>query len=247
MCSRAAALGTLRDLGQLRLRDFTPEMWPRPHIAPTDPMPVLRAAGETLVAAVAAWGKPGSDLTTTHARADRVAGSPLWAPLAASRSCRGVAVVTHAWEPFTARTVQQMGDGLATANVGAAAVAAAKAGQTVWHGVRRRDGDPLLLACLVDAAAPAAWMSLVTVPSGTVLARVHRAKDSGQPREAALLPTPEDALAWLDMGDLDALRGGTEAELEWWRAPDGCMGRDVGPLVKLGAWSPVPKQQRTLF
>lgn len=258
VCSRAAALGMLRDAGQLHLQDFQ-GVWPRPTIAPTDPMPVVRlappgpaegpaaGAGSPTLAplSLAAWGKPGSDLSTTHARADRVADSPLWAPLLCSPTGRAVAVVSHGWEPFTARTVEQMGRAVAVANVGPDAVQAAEAGTTVWHGFRRQDGAPMLLACLVDVADGAPWLSLVTVPSGPVLARVHRAKQSGEPREAALLREGGEALAWLQTGDVSALRGATDAELTWWRTPDGCMARDADPLLKTQAWR--PGAQRRLF
>src|ERR1041385_1454975 len=126
---------------QLELQHFHPEYLDRPTINPTDPMPVVVHQTGDLTLALAAWGRPGADISTMNARSDNLDKSPLWSPLATNARHRAVAVLSHGFEPFTKLTHDQMGHDLAVKNIGEQAVNEALAGKTVWHGIKRRDGD----------------------------------------------------------------------------------------------------------
>lgn len=254
MCNRAAAL-----LSKERVPDFARQMqlsrWdddavPRANIAPTDPMPVIVNEPGGLALVSAAWGRPAASIATMNARDDNLERSPLWAPLAANRRHRAVAVLTHGFEPLTALTVQQMGRAVAVANVGEPAVREAESGRTVWHGFARRDGEPMLVAALVDVnEQQRRWATLVTTRAGPVFSRIHRAKAHGEEREVAGLRTAEEAQAWLagsaDYGGL--LRAGGDDLLRCWRCPPDCMKKDADPLLKTQGWTPPAEKQRTLF
>src|ERR1051326_8626559 len=135
---------------QLELERWSDEMFDLPTINPTDPAPVVVNDGTGRNLVLASWGKPDSAISTMNARDDNLDKSPLWCPLVSNRRRRGVIVLSHGFEPLTALTVQQMGRDVAVRNVGEAAVRDAEAGKTVWHGFKRRDGDPMLVAALVD-------------------------------------------------------------------------------------------------
>lgn len=254
MCNKAAAVvkKERREAMQLQLsleQAIPREMLDLPTINPTDPLPVVVNEGRGLQLVHASWGKRSS-ISTMNARDDNLEKSPLWSPLLASKRTRGVIVLSHGFEPLTTLTVQQMGRDVAIRNVGEAAVREAESGKTVWHGFKRRDGEPMLVAALVDVDEDQRrWATMVTTQAGPVFSRIHRAKLKGEEREIANLRTPGEAKAWLsgtmDYGGL--LRGGGEDFLESWRCPPDCMKKDADPMAKLESWTPPVEKQRTLF
>jgi putative SOS response-associated peptidase YedK len=238
-------------LGQLKLSSFGDGVLPRPNIAPTDPLPVVvhdDQGGLTLV--TASWGKPDSAIATMNARDDRLLESPLWSPLVANKRTRGVIVLSHGFEPFTKLTMEQMGPEVARANVGDQAIKEAVAGRTVWHGFKRRDGQPMLVAALVDIDdQQRRWATMVTTHAGPVFSRIHRAKSHGEEREVASLRNIDEVNEWMS-GALDynhLLRGAGEDFMESWRCPPDCMKKDADPLLKTMVWAPPREKQRTLF
>jgi putative SOS response-associated peptidase YedK len=235
---------------QLRLEQANPKMFEFPTINPTDPMPVVINEGPGLAVAVASWGKPESLLATMNARDDNLQKSSLWNPLVSSKRGRGVIVLSHGFEPLTALTVQQMGRDVAVKNVGEAAVRDAESGKTVWHGFKRRDGDPMLVAALVDVDdQQRRWATMVTTQAGPVFSRIHRAKHKGEEREVANLRNPDEARDWLSgsMGYEALLRGAGDDFLESWRCPPDCMKKDADPMLKTQAWQLPAEKQRKLF
>ena len=255
MCNKAAAVvkKERREAMQLQLRlehAVTPEMLNLPTINPTDPLPVVVNQGAGRVLVTASWGKPGANIATMNARGDRLLESPMWSPLVANKRTRGVIVLSHGFEPLTALTVQQMGRDVAVKNVGEAAVRDAEGGKTVWHGFKRRDGAPMLVAALVDVDADQRrWATMVTTEAGPVFSRIHRAKTYGEEREIANLRNGAEAEDWLS-GSLEfkhLLRGGGDDFLESWRCPPEAMKKDADPLLKTQSWTPPTDKQRTLF
>ena len=254
MCNKAAAVvrKERREAMQLQLQleHMTEGLLNLPTINPTDPMPVVINQGEGLALVSASWGKPDSLVATMNARDDRLLESPLWSPLVANKRTRGVIVLSHGFEPLTGLTVQQMGRDVAVRNVGEPAVREAEAGKTVWHGFKRRDGEPMLVAALVDVDdQQRRWATMVTTQAGPVFSRIHRAKNKGEEREIANLRNAAEARKWLD-GSLEyrpLLRGGGDDFLESWRCPPNCMKKDADPLLKLQPWAPPVDAQKRLF
>jgi putative SOS response-associated peptidase YedK len=251
MCNRAAALLKPEALGQLKLSSFGVDVLPRPNIAPTDPLPVVVHDGQGGLALVtASWGKPDSAIATMNARDDRLLESPMWSPLLANKRTRGVIVLSHGFEPFTKLTMEQMGPEVARANVGEQAIKEAVAGKTVWHGFKRRDGQPMLVAALVDIDdQQRRWATMVTTHAGPVFSRIHRAKAHGEEREVASLRNADEVNEWMS-GALDykhLLRGAGDDFMESWRCPPDCMKKDADPLLKTQTWVPTIEKQRTLF
>lgn len=255
MCNKAAAVvkKERREAMQLQLsleQAIPRELLELPTINPTDPLPVVVNQGNGLQLVHASWGKPAASIATMNARDDNLEKSPLWSPLVTSKRTRGVIVLSHGFEPLTALTVQQMGRDVAIKNVGEPAVREAESGKTVWHGFKRRDDAPMLVAALVDVdEEQRRWATMVTTQAEPVFSRIHRAKAHGEEREIANLRTTEEAKAWLS-GSMDyrpLLRGGGEDFLESWRCPPDCMKKDADPLLKLQAWTPPAEKQRKLF
>lgn len=255
MCNKAAAVvrKERREALQLQLQlehAISPKMLERPTINPTDPMPVVVHQGNGLAVAMASWGKPEAAISTMNARADRLVESPLWSPLVGNKRTRGVIVLSHGFEPLTALTVQQMGRDVAIRNVGEPSVKEAESGKTVWHGFKRRDGEPMLVAALVDIdEKQRRWATMVTTEAGPVFSRIHRAKAHGEEREIANLRNADEAREWLS-GSLDyrhLFRGGGDDFLESWRCPPEAMKKDADPMLKAQAWTPPAEKQRTLF
>lgn len=255
MCNRAAAVVKKERREAMKLQLQLEHMYEPaldlPTINPTDPMPVVvNEPNGTRSLVAAAWGKPGTGLSTMNARSDRLEASQLWAPLVTSKRGRGVIVLSHGFEPLTALTVQQMGRSTAVANVGEAAVKDAESGTTVWHGFKRRDGEPMLVAALVDVDdQQRRWATMVTTEAGPVFSRIHRAKLKGEEREIANLRSSKEVDAWLsgttDYGSL--LRGAGDDFLESWRCPPNAMKKDADPMLKTQEWTPPAEKQRTLF
>lgn len=251
MCNRAAALLKPEALGQLKLSSFGVDVLPRPNIAPTDPLPVIVHDGQGGLALVSAvWGKPGANIATMNARGDRLLESPMWSPLVGNKRTRGVIVLSHGFEPLTALTVQQMGRDVAVRNVGEATVREAESGKTVWHGFKRRDGEPMLVAALVDVAEDQRrWATMVTTEAGPVFSRIHRSKTYGEEREIANLRSASEAYDWLS-GSMEfnhLFRGGGDDFLQSWRCSPDAMRKDANPVVKLEPWTAPAEKQRTLF
>lgn len=254
MCNKAAAVVKKERREamklQLQLEHMYDDALNVPTINPTDPLPVVVHQGDGLALVTAVWGKPGTGLSTMNARADRLLESPMWSPLVANKRTRGVIVLSHGFEPLTALTVQQMGREVAIRNVGEAAVREAEGGKTVWHGFKRRDGDPMLVAALVDVDQDQRrWATMVTTEAGPVFSRIHRAKTHGEEREIANLRNADEAQEWLagSLGYKHLLSGGGEDFLESWRCPPDAMRKDADPLLKLNAWMPPAEKQRKLF
>lgn len=254
MCNKAAAVvkKERRDAMKLQLQlehIYNPAL-DLPTINPTDPMPVVINQGDKRALVSASWGKPEAAISTMNARDDRLLESPMWSPLAANKRTRGVIVLTHGFEPFTAITVQQMGRPTAVANVGEAAVKDAESGKTVWHGFKRRDGEPMLVAALVDVDdQQRRWATMVTTQAGPVFSRIHRAKAHGEEREIANLRSPAEVDEWL-RGTIDyrgLLRGAGDDFLESWRCPPNAMKKDADPTLKMQPWNPPVEKQRRLF
>jgi putative SOS response-associated peptidase YedK len=257
MCNRVAALLKPEALaGQLKITEFEDGALPRPNVAPTDPMPAIINSPNGLRLVSAKWGKPGANISTMNARDDNLEG-PTWGPMLRNKSGRAVVPISHGFEPFTATTLEQMGHDEAVKNLGGAAVKEIESGatKTLWHGIKRRDGKPMLIAALVDVDdEQRRWTTLVTAPAGPVFSRIHRAKLHGQPREIVTLRTPAEAEEWLS-GTMDyrhLLRGAGDDLMESWRCPPEAMKKDADPLLKTQAWAPstqppVPKGQNRLF
>jgi putative SOS response-associated peptidase YedK len=170
--------------------------------------------------------------------------------LVANKRNRGVIVLSHGFEPFTKTTLEQMGRDVARANVGEYAVKEALAGETAWHGFRRRDGQPMLIAALVDVdEEQRRWATMVTTDAGPVFSRIHRAKAHGEEREVASLRNANEVSEWMSgsMAYKHLLRGADDDFMESWRCPPGCMKKDADPLLKTQAWMPPAEKQRTLF
>lgn len=255
MCNKAAAVvkKERREALQLQLRlehAIPRELLELPTINPTDPLPVVVNQGEGFAMVLASWGKPGANIATMNARGDRLLESPMWAPLVANKRTRGVIVLSHGFEPLTALTVQQMGRDVALQNVGEAAVRDAEGGKTVWHGFKRRDGEAMFVAALVDVDQDQRrWATMVTTEAGPVFSRIHRAKAHGEEREIANLRSLAEVEDWLS-GSLEfkhLLRGGGDDFLESWRCAPDAMKKDSDPMLKLQPWSPPMDRQRTLF
>lgn len=195
-------------------------------------------------------GQAGHAHRHNDARDDNLAKSPLWSPLVANKRTRGVIVLSHGFEPFTKLTMEQMGPDVAKANVGEAAIKEALAGKTVWHGFRRRDHKPMLIAALVDVDdQQRRWATMVTTEAGPVFSRIHRAKHRGEEREVANLRSPGEVDTWLS-GAMDygyLLRGAGDDFLESWRCAPDAMKKDADPMLKVQAWTPPAEKQRTLF
>lgn len=251
MCNRAAALVKPEALGQLKLSAFATDVLPRPNISLTDPMPTIVHDGHGGLKLVnAVWGNPNSDLSTANARDDRLEKSNTWKPLLERKDGRAVVVLSHGFEPFTKVTVGQMGRAVAIRNVGEDVVKEAESGKTVWHGIKRRDGQPMFIAALTDVdAQERRWATLVTTQAGPVFERIHRAKHAGEPREIASLRNVEEVHAWMngsmDIGGL--VRGSGPDFMESWRCPTDCMKKDADPLLKTKPWTPAVQPQRKLF
>lgn len=255
MCNKAAAVVKKERREAMKLQLQIEHMYERAldlaTINPTDPLPVvINDPTGTRGLVSASWGKPDSAFATMNARGDRLLESPMWSPLVGNKRTRGVIVISHGFEPLTALTVQQMGRATAVANVGEAAVKEAESGKTVWHGFKRRDGEPMLVAALVDVNdQQRRWATMVTTEAGPVFSRIHRAKAHGEEREIANLRDAHEALDWLS-GSLDfkhLLRGGGDDFLESWRCAPDAMKKDSDPLAKLEAWKPPVDRQKTLF
>lgn len=255
MCNKAAAVVKKERREAMKLQLQLEHMYEPalalPTINPTDPMPVVvNEPNGTRSLVAAAWGKPDTGLSTMNARGDRLQESQLWAPLVTTKRGRGVIVLSHGFEPLTALTVQQMGRTTAVANVGEAAVKDAEAGKTVWHGFKRRDGEPMLVAALVDVdEQQRRWATMVTTEAGPVFSRIHRAKAHGEEREVANLRSAAEVDFWLS-GTMDyrgLLRGAGDDFLESWRCPPDAMKKDADPLLKMSAWTPPVEKQKTLF
>ncbi|MHB1260282.1 MAG: SOS response-associated peptidase family protein [Thermoplasmatota archaeon] len=255
MCNRAAAVVKKERREAMKLQLQLEHMYEPaldlPTINPTDPMPVVvNEPNDTRSLVSAAWGKPDTGLSTMNARGDRLEKSPMWAPLVTTKRGRGVIVLSHGFEPLTALTVQQMGRETAIANVGEAAVKDAESGTTVWHGFKRRDGEPMLVAALVDVDdQQRRWATMVTTEAGPVFSRIHRAKHKGEEREIANLRSLNEVDAWLN-GALDyqgLLRGAGDDFLESWRCPPGAMKKEADPGLKMQTWAPPVEKQRKLF
>lgn len=254
MCNKAAAVVKKERREamhlQLQLEHMADGILNLPTINPTDPLPVVVHQGNSLALVPASWGKPEGAISTMNARADRLLESPLWSPLVGNKRTRGVIVLSHGFEPLTALTVQQMGRDVTIRNVGEAAVREAESGKTVWHGFKRRDGEPMLVAALVDVdEQQRRWATMVTTEAGPVFSRIHRAKAHGEEREIANLRNPDEVRDWMS-GALDfkhLFRGGDDDFLESWRCPPDAMKKDADPLLKTQAWTPPVEKQRTLF
>ncbi len=254
MCNKAAAVVKKERREAMKLQLQLEHMYePALDLAtinPTDPMPVVVNDGEKRALVVASWGKPEAAISTMNARGDRLLESPLWSPLVGNKRTRGIIVLSHGFEPLTALTVQQMGRDVAVRNVGEAAVKDAEAGKTVWHGFKRRDGEPMLVAALVDVDdQQRRWATMVTTEAGPVFSRIHRAKAHGEEREIANLRNAEEARQWLS-GSLEfkhLLRGGGDDFLESWRCPPDAMKKDADPFLKTQVWTAPAEKQRTLF
>lgn len=255
MCNKAAAVVKKERREAMKLQLRLEHMYERaldlPTINPTDPLPVVvNEPSGTRSLVSASWGKPEAAIATMNARDDRLLESPLWSPLVANKRTRGVILLTHGFEPLTALTVQQMGRPAAVANVGEAAVKDAESGKTVWHGFKRRDGEPMLVAALVDVDdQQRRWATMVTTQAGPVFSRIHRAKAHGEEREIANLRSHDEVDEWLT-GAMDyrgLLRGAGDDFLESWRCPPDAMKKDADPLLKMQPWSPPAEKQRTLF
>lgn len=252
MCNRACAILEPKDLGnQLTLSSFEDGVLPRPNIAPTDPLPVIIHDGQGGMALVSAsWGKPETPIATMNARDDNLDKSPLWTPLVMNKRTRGVIVLSHGFEPFTKLTMEQMGAEVAKGNVGDYAIKEALSGKTVWHGFKRRDNKPMLIAALVDIDdQQRRWATMVTTGAGPVFSRIHRAKAHGEEREIASLRNTEEVQEWLS-GSLafkHLFRGAGDDFMESWRCPPDCMKKDADPLLKTRAWAPPAEKQRRLF
>jgi putative SOS response-associated peptidase YedK len=254
MCNKAAAVVKKERREAMKLQLQLEHMYEGalnlPTINPTDPLPVVVHQGDGLALVTASWGKPDSAIATMNARDDRLLESPMWSPLVANKRTRGVIVLSHGFEPLTALTVQQMGRDVAVRNVGEPAVRDAEGGKTVWHGFKRRDGEPMLVAALVDVDdQQRRWATMVTTHAGPVFGRIHRAKAHGEEREIANLRSAAEANQWLS-GAIDyrgLLRGAGDEFLESWRCAPDSMKKDADPLIKTQAWTPPADKQRTLF
>lgn len=252
MCNRAAACYTVGDFIQLKLADFGGGIeLPRLNLAPNSTLPVITHDGQGGLHLVgAAWGDPAASHSTFNARDDRLESAKTWSGLAGRADCHAIIVVSHAFEPFTQDTLAAMGEETATALLGTNAVQAARAGDTVWHGLHRRDGHPILIPALLGHRNGRPWATMVTTAGGPVFSRIHRAKASGDAREIVSLRDAAEVTAWMHPEEHDwraLLRPSTEDHMDVYRCPPGCMKMDAPLDLRFQAWTPPVEAQRRLF